>query len=537
MISTWAKGIQWITWIRLWAALLLAILALDWVTALGDDVMGFSLLIPFTYMYAFDATSTANISVLLIPMLVNIALWVPCMQSYLFLRVVLYAEYIKYIVVLPFLIMVLPFGVFFQRNNPVKTFLAVTILLVITWKLSSELKKEQYMVYFKVNTTNKLEFDQALVKMGIVFLLTVLTANAMEYYLNKGVYNSNSVKYDTMSFNSINPLVNQVKISKDENFFLMRESTSMGNETKFRIYDIKTMKNVLIMPILAEQGSITTFTGYTLTNDNKYIIVGDKLSSKAEVGFQLYSTETHQLDNRFSNSNKISKLNSSQAAKVIDKIEFNKLGNYFALTEQVSNIVEVWDYIKGELVYTEEYPNTINCFLWLSDSEFLVAYYSESNRNIVNIIKYDLSENRNVTKTAKTEIAHSLSTQPDYTWTMKSSYDGKYIATSGYKESKTDRLYTVNIWDVKNQRKISTVSRQTKLLDVAFHPDNKRFVVLDVLSGKPSRIIIWNIETGDKEKELLVLDINNSKKIAIHMLDNGRKLMIVNEAIHFLSLE
>lgn len=126
---------------------------------------------------------------------------------------------------------------------------------------------------------------------------------------------------------------------------------------------------------------------------------------------------------------------------------------------------------------------------------------------------------------------------------MTSSMDDKYIATLTRIRADIIALDSVKIWNIQSQKNITTISSTSKIKGVEFHPDGKRILILQETANLDCRVSLWNIETGDKEREINIPQISyNSRQYELgyyktKIIDSGRRVAIIDREMHFVNLE
>lgn len=497
-------------------------------------------LIPTAFFLGVYTQTSNSMHILIVPILVNMALWNQHYYSYIFIRVVLYAELMKLVLMLILIaiaaVSTFPLSILMLLNPyniiPIIAFLALILLnrmLIIRWKEPTN--KE----YFCVADKAEGELKPLTRKLVIVFIMAIFALHAISSNLKD--MQQDYAPVQTFDFDYRGYLVSGLKMSADEKLFLLRKSSNNQDSLNFFLIDASTNKDIKVVNMPTMPTDNITFSGYTLTNDCKYIVVGDKVKTKEGVSIQVYEVATGKLDNRFSDPGKLSKFTATSAIKMVDMIKFNQSGDYFALTTRLGALVELWSYKSGKLIFTEIFPNTIKAFYWLSDRKFWIAYYQNYEKRLGVIVQYEITQDGRIRKTEKKRIAVDMSTAAEYLWAAKSSSDGKYLAIKTH----TDKLDTVNVWNFQNEQKIITLTRNAMIKDMDFDLQANRLVLFEELPNtQDGKITFWDIQTGGKQKELTIkrlsADLNILKPYKIKLLDNGKRLMIIGDAVYFISL-
>ena len=161
MISTWikkTKEISPLSWVRLGAAGTLLFLTYWIFLDLNINLSLFKTLIPLSYLFKFQIVLPKKTSFLLLPILANIALWTPCYYSYIFLRMVIYAERIKLYIVIGVCIVLSVLAIVFGHPNGISDtigdvfvylFIAISQLywnIAIQSSMKTEVLKRRFQV-------------------------------------------------------------------------------------------------------------------------------------------------------------------------------------------------------------------------------------------------------------------------------------------------------------------------------------------------------------------------------------------------------
>ena len=144
---------------------------------------------PLVYLYDVGSRYHKSLVFLVIPILVNIALWIPSYVTYIFLRAVLCLEFIKLIVITVASMPLILFLTVVVSDNPngsgllplvffLISILLLSILFYINMKIRSILKQDDIKIYFHVN--GKTEQDICLhLRPLVVFFGVLFVANAI----------------------------------------------------------------------------------------------------------------------------------------------------------------------------------------------------------------------------------------------------------------------------------------------------------------------------------------------------------------------
>lgn len=430
MASTWAQRIQGITWLR-WGAATVLILLCYWVFSDLDINFGLiSMLMPLTYLFTFDLYASKNgaispsVTVLLLPILVNIALWRPSYGSYLFLKIVLYAERIR----LYCLVLLTPFVLLLAAKSSGGNFflfflvVIVPILIRLNTVLTDKFANEMCCANHSCDAKNFLGTKSRIRSAAIILIVTVIAIT----YLNIGwglknyadmrtrefIY-SQPLKYsDTTSRDGkgflyenkyvyVNKPINSVKydskFAADGTLIFLRTRSIDAADKEVFIFDTDSMQNIKILPRYSSKESIGS-NGFTPTRDGKYVIVGYTVTPSSSVNFKVVNVATGEFDQRFIRPKTAVQ---SQDTRFVDMIEFNKKGDYFAVIMKSAAEVEIWDYLSGKLIYSEITPKGIKDFVWISDNKFLLSYYKNSQGQIGELYEYEVLKDGSVVKREK----------------------------------------------------------------------------------------------------------------------------------------
>ena len=567
MAAEWTKNVKDITWLRIVAAVFFLVLAAGILTDWEDNAIAFKILIPFTYLYTWANTSIKDISVLIVPLLINLALWIPCYTSYVFLKVVFNIEYIKFLIVLPPLLLILPFSALFQRNNPAPIFFISLITFFIVKNLFSKLKKEEQVKYFKADNISEKRQVWTLRIMLCSLGLIVFSGHILDMYVardslvvytpvqtyelhypklnHKEATSKNNSSY-IYSEKPISSIADKAKLSPDGKSILVRISSQDDDGKDLFIFETDNFTNTKILQTPKIEQANRTTSGYTFTNDGKYIVVGDEPTKGAKIKFQVLDIATGKRDDRFSDPKELSKLHLSTGIQGVSTIKFSPSGKYFAVVMKAAKIIEIWDYEKKELTCTELLTEKIESFVWLTDEKFLIIheFYRRNKGYVGRVLECDIKD-VSIAKRLRNDISESLLVHLYKTSvSMKSSMNGEYVSiytskdTTGQGDNPVDRL---SVWNVETAKKLFEVDTIDVIKDTAFYSDSKKILIFTMLYNNKGKISIWDIVTGKKEKELSTSKLSNSKDkqtpYKVKLIDNDRRLMIIGEVVYIISLE
>lgn len=545
MNSKTSKVLPVLILMRILAAAVLILLVTLLYLDIEIRITQLSVLIPFVYLFMNHIYWTPKIAILIVPLMVNIALWMPRYSSYIFLRVALYVERIKLYCAVPFTLILLIKGVSLSHKPVFWGYIALVLfnllLLCINRIAINALHEYDYKEYFGADLESELDMKILVRKLAIVFCIiiacaiisesiyrrhllpnyNVITTREFQFPYLKTSNKNNVANYsDKLSVN----VGNRTRLSQDNKMLLMRMRTLDDEGMDLFVFDIDNLENIYRLQTPLVDKASRTILGYTFTPDGKYVVVGDQLQANSKIKFQVLELATGKSNDRFGDYKR--RLKSLAKDDIVRNIKFNPNGNYFVVV--TNKQIEVWDYHKGIPIYTDNLPVPLISIKWVSDTTFITSD-KQKNRYVANI--YTISSNNSVTVDNRYILDQTLERRDLYDPKEHRQYSTKLTTSNKY-------LYyakELSIWDVANEQKLFTITRSSNVIDNAFHPNNKDMVILEQLDNKTFRVVIWDIVKQCKEREIILpqLDWNGS----MHLVDNGKKIMLIGKKMYLIELE
>ena len=545
MNSKTSKVLPVLILMRILAAAVLILLVTLLYLDIEIRITQLSVLIPFVYLFMKNIYWTPKIAILIVPLMVNIALWMPRYSSYIFLRVALYVERIKLYCAVPFTLILLIKGVSLSHKPVFWGYIALVLfnllLLCINRIAINALHEYDYKEYFGADLESELDMKILVRKLAIVFCIiiacaiisesiyrrhllpnyNVITTREFQFPYLKTSNKNNVANYsDKLSVN----VGNRTRLSQDNKMLLMRMRTLDDEGMDLFVFDIDNLENIYRLQTPLVDKASRTILGYTFTPDGKYVVVGDQLQANSKIKFQVLELATGKSNDRFGDYKR--RLKPLAKDDIVRNIKFNPNGNYFVVV--TNKQIEVWDYQKGIPIYTDNLPVPLISIKWVSDTTFITSD-KQKNRYVANI--YTISSNNSVTVDNRYILDQTLERRDLYDPKEHRQYSTKLTTSNKY-------LYyakELSIWDVANEQKLFTITRSSNIVDSAFHPNNKDMVILEQLDNKTFRVVIWDIVKQCKEREIILpqLDWNGS----MHLVDNGKKIMLIGKKMYLIELE
>lgn len=530
---------------RVVAAIVLMLLATLLYLDIEIRITQLSVLIPFAYLFMNHIYWTPKIVILIVPLLVNIALWTPRYSSYVFLRVALYVERIKLYCAVPFTLILLIKGVSLSHKPIFWGYIALVLfnllLLCFNRIFINALHGYAYKEYFQADHEPEVDMKIFVRKLSVVFCIiiacsiisesiyrihllpnyNIVTTREFQFHYLKTKHENNVVNYsDKLSIK----VGNRIELSQDHKMLLMRMRSLDDEGMDLFVFDMDNLENIYRLQTPIVEKASRTIVGYTFTPDGKYVVVGDQLQADGKIKFQVLELATGKRDDRFGDYKR--KLKSLGKDDIVRNIKFNPNGNYFAVI--TNKQIEIWDYHKGIPIYTADLSAQLFSMKWLSDAAFITSD-KQKNRYAADI--YTIADNNSVTVENKYII--------DQTPVRKDLYDPKEYRKYSTKLTTSNKYlyYTkeLSVWDISNEQKLFTMTRNSNIVDSAFHPNNKDMVILEQLDNKTFRVVIWDIVKQRKDREIVLpkLEWNG----LMYLVDNGKKIMLIGKKMYLIDLE
>lgn len=498
-------------------------------------------LVPMLYVMDQELYQTKKMTVLIVPILFNLALWIPRYVGYVWIRSVLYMEGIKYICLAGYYILgsigILIFSLAVLKSE----MLLGLIMLFYLWALKTmnkTLKTEEFRKRFSVGekTEKRIKFAALFAAAAIYAGVCGGTMIENSIQASYGMGNAEGKEaqvttYDKIeltkkkpygkSFMEINTYSSYVVSPDGETIILIRNNEKEQNVT---IYDIKSGQ-------LLKKMEVSDVKNVYFMPDKKYILATRYNPRQEKINkFEVRDVKTGEIDTRFKDEKGL--LAKGDDRKVAYDIKVSPEGRYFVI---LSDGFEVWDYQRGELLdyYDIEKKPWGGEIVWLEENKFLTLKSITDRRG--NLLDKEVFINEimldgTIKRSKQEQLAAQMKNLGILDGYIRGVRKGKEILILKGENGVFDRYSTwVNLLDVETgQVKFSL--RLYNLVSILFDEKTDTIIAVEHLKSGKRKITLWSIEPKMKEETLYA----NVEKWEEGYLPNGADLVDKGKKLVFL---
>lgn len=530
--------------------------ALYWVFSdMGLNEMEMRLL-PMFYVLDGELYLMKRVTALIVPVLFNLALWIPRYGSYLLIRSVLYTEGVKYIAMLGYYLINLLGAFFFAAS----IYQVVVISLIVTacylWLikvLNKEMKTEEYKKHFRVEGKEEKKLKKTAVILAValyaaVYGGAVLESRVQASYAIELVEESEAkvTTYDKVelmkkipygkSFLEIETYSKLIISPDGKKIMLIQEKK--GSEG-IEIFDIASGEKIRRLDILAPSAQFTP--------DGKNIIWMnyDRLGERKKISFEVINIETGEINRDFQDRTFLKKEREKKESGdgVLD-IQFSPDNKHFTALGRwgKGGGVELWDYHTGQLIDYYGIGENIEELFWLSENKFVtVKEILDEQKKVKDkeVMLNEILEDGTVKRTKKKKIVQQMKASEVLDGRIYAVHDGKDILImEGIDNVFGRRSLQLLLCDLETgQIKLNIAAKEWSSYDI---DDKGNLVVVEAMEVGRMKITLWDIKRRAKKK---VLYANIEKWDEFHssshgyLINGGKKLAFIKNSIQFVDLE
>lgn len=474
---------------------------------------------------------------LILPVLINMALWIPRRCSYLFLKIILRIEKYRLGVIFAlsaFSAVTSPFVAGIILDGAVATARISGGALLYSLIVLYAIKHEELRGYFGWNEEwQDFKYGHQKYVYIFVFCLGIFALGLLERGITSSYY-EDLVEQTTRSMYALDDL-SKIDIAADKEMYLGTFSNGPF-KGDVGIYSLRTGEEI------KKLGIKEAWASYFIPNSQDILI---RILETAGDGKSWYWIIMNM--NTMKEKMRMEQTLHGEGFFAY-KLLFSNDGRYFAT---VGEGMSVWDCREGEEIAYWDSQISTETLAWTGEQTFLmVALSSQKNKNDLDsslraVMQYKIADNQEAARTEKAKITASLRQKINELRKKKlnvrlekgSEENTVLMIVSGESNSDylSDRTY-LEIWDTEKEELLFSLTLNGRITAAQIHPDKKRLVVFEGELEDNMIITYWDIKSQAKEKERIIAKLERRRAESANP-SLGKTLMFAEQGGSFIWLE